>query len=144
LQVHNTTAIQNYTTTNPTSSTDTKSKSGSAAGAQATLDYNAFLNLLIAQMKNQDPTNPADPAQWMGQIASFSNVEQAIQTNAKLDSMMTQMSLTQVDGLIGRTITSMDTGESGTIAAVQVITGGSVAILSDGTQMALGDGVVIS
>ena len=37
-----------------------------------TLDYNAFLQLLIAQMKNQDPTKPMDSAQYMAQLASFS------------------------------------------------------------------------
>ena len=36
------------------------------------LDYNAFLQLLIAQMKNQDPTKPTDPAQFIAQLASFS------------------------------------------------------------------------
>ena len=45
----------------------------------ASVDYNGFLRLLIAQMKNQDPTKPMDSAQFMAQLASFSNVEQAHQ-----------------------------------------------------------------
>lgn len=140
MSIDTTTAIQNTTAT----SSSTSSSSNSSAAAQASLDYNAFLNLLIAQMKNQDPTDPADPAEWMGQIAQFSSVEQGIQTNAKLDALMTQMSLSQVDGLIGRTITSTDTGASGTIASVNIITGGAVAILTDGSKMTLGEGVIIS
>jgi flagellar basal-body rod modification protein FlgD len=119
-----------------TSSTTKKSSS--------TLDYDAFLQLLIAEMKNQDPTNPSDPAQWMGQIASFSSVEQAIQTNSKLDSLMTSMALTQVDGLIGHTVTSQDSSVSGKVAAVRIISGGSVAILEDGTELPLGAGVQVS
>jgi flagellar basal-body rod modification protein FlgD len=131
-------------TTATTAQSNNTQTSQATAATKASLDYTAFLKLLIAEMKNQDPTNPADPAEWMGQIASFSNVEQAIQTNAKLDAMMTSMAMSQVDGLIGRTITSTETGASGTIAAVNVLTGGSVAILTDGSEMALGEGVIIS
>lgn len=95
-------------------------------------------------MKNQDPTNPTDPAQWMGQIASFSGVEQAIQTNAKLDALMTSMALSQVDGLIGRTVTSSDGTVSGKVASVNIITGGAVAVLENGSFVPLGEGVKIS
>jgi flagellar basal-body rod modification protein FlgD len=116
----------------------------SQAEKSASLDYTAFLRLLIAQMQNQDPTNPADPAEWMGQIASFSNVEQAIQTNAKLDAMMTSMALSQVDGLIGHTVTSEEYGISGTVAAVRVVTGGAVAVLEDGSEVLMGAGVKVS
>jgi flagellar basal-body rod modification protein FlgD len=134
MQVESTTAIQN----NTTQTSDTKTKSSD------TLDYTAFLRLLIAEMKNQDPTNPADPAQWMGQIASFSNVEQGIQTNAKLDALMTSMALSQVDGVIGRTVTSEDGSVSGKVAAVRVISGGAVAVLEDGSELPLGAGVEIA
>ena len=112
--------------------------------SQASLDYTAFLRLLMAQMQNQDPTNPADPAEWMGQLASFSNVEQAIQTNAKLDSLMTSMALTQVDGIIGHTLTSEDGTISGKVTSVRIISGGSVATLDNGKELVLGAGVKVS
>jgi len=133
----NTTTATNATATNK-STTDTN--------AAASLDYTAFLRLLIAQMQNQDPTNPTDPGEWMGQIASFSNVEQAIQTNAKLDSLMTSMALNQIDGIIGRTVTAAtDDGTiSGKVESVRIISGGAVAILEDGTRLLLGEGVEIS
>lgn len=118
-------------------------QSTSQTGA-ASLDYTAFLRLLIAQMQNQDPTNPADPAEWMGQIASFSNVEQAIQTNAKLDSMMTSMALTQVDGIIGHTVTSEDGTITGKVSSVRIINGGAVATLENGKELFLGAGIKIS
>jgi flagellar basal-body rod modification protein FlgD len=37
-----------------------------------------FLQLLVAQMKNQDPTNPSDPTQFVTQLAQFSQLEQVI------------------------------------------------------------------
>lgn len=119
-------------------------KAQTNAPSSASLDYTAFLRLLIAQMQNQDPTNPTDPAEWMGQIASFSNVEQGIQTNAKLDSLMTSMALAQVDGLIGRTITSDDGTISGKIESVRIVSGGTVAVLDNGDQIMLGTGLKIS
>ncbi|MCK9910590.1 flagellar hook assembly protein FlgD [Microbacteriaceae bacterium K1510] len=135
MQVPSTTAttLQSNTETTQTSS-----------ASKASLDYTAFLRLLIAQMQNQDPTNPTDPAQWMGQIAAFSNVEQGIQTNAKLDSLMTSMALSQVDGLIGRTITSDDGTITGKIESVRIVSGGTVAVLDSGDQIMLGSGLKIS
>jgi flagellar basal-body rod modification protein FlgD len=111
--------------------------------AAASIDYNAFLRLLIAQMKNQDPTKPMDSAQFMAQLASFSNVEQGIKMNQKLDSMMTSLALSQVDGLVGRTIISADGSIAGTVMALHVVSGGAVALLEDGREVPLGPGVTI-
>lgn len=46
-----------------------------------------FLKLLVAQMKNQDPTNPASPDQLAAQLAQFSSLEQLISMNEKMDNM---------------------------------------------------------
>ena len=46
----------------------------SAAKARDRLDQRSFLQLMIAQFKNQDPTKPQDPAQFLGQLAQFSTV----------------------------------------------------------------------
>jgi flagellar basal-body rod modification protein FlgD len=114
---------------------------------QPTVDYNAFLQLLIAQMKNQDPTSPTDMSQYMSQFAQMSSVEQAIQTNAKLDTLLSSTALSQAESLIGRTasFTSSD-GQSttGKITAVRIIQGGAVATLENGTQVQLGPGITIS
>jgi len=115
-----------------------------AASSSVTPDYNAFLKLLIAQMKNQDPTKPIDATQYISQIASFSNVEQAMQTNAKLDALMTSFALAQADGVIGRTITSSDGAISGEVASVRIVSGGAVAVLTSGREVVLGAGVVIT
>lgn len=112
--------------------------------SKASLDYDSFLRLLVAEMKNQDPTSPADATQYMAQLASFSSVEQGIKTNAKLDQLMTTMALTQADSLIGRTITSADGSVTGKIATIEIAKGGSAAILESGARVLLQDGVRIS
>jgi flagellar basal-body rod modification protein FlgD len=129
-------------TVNPNPSPQATSSTSTDAN-QATIDYNAFLQLLIAQMKNQDPTKPMDSAQFMSQLASFSNVEQGVKMNQKLDTLMTNMALSQVDGIVGRTIASADGTVMGTVAAMRVVSGGSVAILQDGREVTLGPGITI-
>jgi flagellar basal-body rod modification protein FlgD len=128
---------------NPTSSATAASSTVTSAQKSATLDYNAFLKLLIAQMKNQDPTKPLDAAQQMAQLASFSSVEQAIQTNNKLDALMTSTALTQAEGMIGRSLASADGSTTGTIEAVRIISGGAVAILDSGKEVKLEAGVTV-
>ena len=123
---------------NATASAATKSKNG------GTVDYNAFLQLLIAEMKNQDPTEPMKSSEYMAQFASFSNVEQAIQINTKLDSLLTATALSQADALLGHTVTSADGKITGKVKSLKIVQGGLVAILDNGKELPIGEGVKIS
>jgi flagellar basal-body rod modification protein FlgD len=129
------------TATNGATATDA---SQSTTSAKKTLDYNSFLQLLVSQLKHQDPTNPADPTTFVSQLASFSSVEQLVNANSKLDALLTQNALAQASSMIGRTVTSADGLISGLIASVQVASGGLTATLADGQTLSLGDGVKIS
>jgi flagellar basal-body rod modification protein FlgD len=131
-------------TTLPTPQPSATSTTTSDDAAAASVDYDSFLKLLIAQMKNQDPTKPMDSSQFVAQLASFSQVEQGIKTNQKLDTLMTTMALTQVDNIVGHTIASSDGSIVGRVAALRVVSGGSVAVLEDGSELTLGPGVTIS
>ena len=126
--------------------------SSSAAGAsaaataskKATLDYDTFLTLLVQQMKNQDPTEPMDATEQIAQLATFSQVEQTIQTNKNLESLLQSSTLNQAGTIIGRTITSADESVSGVIKEVQVFSDGLIAILESGEKVLVGAGVTIS
>lgn len=107
-------------------------------------DYDTFLQLLIAQLRNQDPTEPMDPTQQVAQLATFSQVEQSMQISAKLDALMATSALAQADGVIGRTVTSADGSITGEVASLTVVTGGAVAVLTDGREVPLGPGVSVS
>lgn len=126
--------------TNSSAQTNGTSSTPQSSG----LNYDSFLQLLTAQMKFQDPTKPMDATQFVAQLASFSNVEQAIKTNAKLDSLLVSQSLGQVDGLIGKTVTSMDGKTTGVIKEVHIYSNGTVVALNDGTELLLEAGVKIS
>ena len=57
----------------------------------AAADFDSFLTLLTAQLRNQDPLSPLDSTEFIAQLASFSSVEQQIGTNDRLD-ILTQQS----------------------------------------------------
>jgi flagellar basal-body rod modification protein FlgD len=128
-------------------STSGASASGASAATSAansaTLDYNTFLQLLIAQMQNQDPLNPTDSTEYMSQLASFSNVEQGIKANAKLDQLLVISNLSQASTMVGHTLLSADGTKAGIIASVRVDSSGSTAILTDGTEIAISPGVTV-
>lgn len=119
------------------------SASSNHSAAGPSVDYKAFLQLLIAQLKNQDPSKPMDSAQYMAQLATFSQVEQSIMTNSKLDSLLTASALAQAEAVIGRTVTSADGSVSGKVESVRITSTGPVAYLAGGGQIPLGAGIVI-
>ena len=125
----------------------TPAATGNAAGEGSSISANDFLTLLVTEMKNQDPTNPMDTSQYMSQFAQLSSVEQAMQTNTKLDALLSSQSLSQADGLIGKTVSFTDaTGASfsGKVASISINSDGSVATLENGTKVAVGPGLTIS
>lgn len=136
-------------TTTPPVSTNTMNNAnmptaGSSAANKASVDYNSFLKLLVTQMQNQDPTQPMDATQYVSQLATFSNVEQAVQMNSKLETLIANTSLTQAEGWIGRTLTSPDGSISGVVKSVTIQSNGMLAELEDGKTLMIGAGVKIS
>ncbi len=57
------------------------------AAASAASDFETFLKLLTTQMRNQDPLKPLDSTEFVGQLASFSAVEQQVATNKNLETI---------------------------------------------------------
>lgn len=130
--------ISALTTTIPTGA-----NTASSAAAKSNVDYQSFLRLLVAQMKNQDPTKPMDPTQYVSQLASFSEVEQSVQVNKKLDGLLQASALSQADGLLGRIVSSADGTVSGTVEAIRLGASGAVALLSGGKELAIGPGITV-
>lgn len=131
------------TTLSGISATSAPATQSTRDAEKATIDYDAFLQLLVAQLQNQDPLNPTDPTEQLSQLASFSNVEQSIKANQKLESLITLSSLTQADAVLGRTLTSADGTVSGIVRSVDVTDLGAIATLADGARITLGSGIRI-
>jgi flagellar basal-body rod modification protein FlgD len=112
--------------------------------AKASLDYDAFLKLFLEQLKSQDPTNPVDQTQTLAQLANFSNVEQSIKLNGKLDLLLQQSSIGQSVELIGKTIESLSDGTRGVVKTVEWRDTGILATLESGETVNIRDGIRIS
>lgn len=54
-------------------------------------EFNNFLQLLTAQLRNQDPLSPADSTQFVEQLATFSSLEQQVKSNTSLETIATMM-----------------------------------------------------
>src|SRR5579872_4818059 len=82
-------AISSIPTT-PTAVTGSSTGTGTDAMAQLSGNFNTFLQLLTSQLKNQDPTSPMDSNQFTQQLVEFSQVEQQINTNSNLQTLISQ------------------------------------------------------
>ncbi|MCZ4352914.1 flagellar hook assembly protein FlgD [Roseovarius aestuarii] len=95
--------------------TQTSSAFGATVGPKAAAtdsatklasDFETFLKMLTAQMKNQDPLNPVDSSEFSSQLAAFSSVEQQVRTNDLLIGLGDQLSVLgmgQLQGWVGMT-----------------------------------------
>ncbi|MEI9903989.1 MAG: flagellar hook assembly protein FlgD [Asticcacaulis sp.] len=77
--------------------------------AALTGNYTTFLNLLTAQIKNQDPLSPMDTTQWTNQLVQYSSVEQQLKANGYLEQLAnanTANSMNAAVSYIGKTVSA--------------------------------------
>ena len=101
----------------------TAQSSSAAGGTAALLDPSTFLTLLVDELKYQNPLDPTSASDFMGQIASLSQVEQ-------LQSVSTASQMGEAAGLIGKTVTA-NAGEGTLTGQVTGVTNGSSGPLLD-------------
>jgi len=82
--------------------TPTTTNSSNAAGS-SDITSNDFLTLLVSELKNQDPTQPTDPNQYITQLAQVNSLQQLISINQGIGTLDTAISGTS----------SSSTGNSG-------------------------------
>jgi flagellar basal-body rod modification protein FlgD len=70
-------------------STTSGSSSTSTSGTSSTSLQQTFLNLLVTELQNQDPTAPVDPTEMVGQLVSLNQLDQLISINSILGGLTT-------------------------------------------------------
>lgn len=130
------TNMQNQTAVN---NMETQKRNGGTTSAN---DSNMFLQLMLQQLKNQDPTEPTSNTEWLSQLAQYSSLEQMTQMNEGFTNCMNYMQalysdigtnaeITQTLSLIGKEITVKDPEDkSGTKKITGTVTEAS---FEDGT-----------
>ena len=110
------------------------SADGASAAIEETLGKDAFLRLLITQIRYQDPLSPLDDREFIAQLAQFSSLEQMQEMNAGLGIVQQMSAATQALSLVGRQITAQEPGTAdpivGTVEAVSFRNGVPMLIVS--------------
>lgn len=87
---------------------DPETGGGTAAASNTLADtFDTFLMLLTTQLQNQDPLDPMKSSEFTSQLVQFSGVEQAINTNKKLDQLVQLQVSNQLNSavaFIGKTV----------------------------------------
>jgi flagellar basal-body rod modification protein FlgD len=84
--------------TTPTSGASGANQNTTSTTPSPTIDKNMFLQLLVAQLKNQDPMNPTDSMQFVQQLAQFQQLEQTVNTGQDVTAIRNDL-----DQLAGNT-----------------------------------------
>ncbi len=71
----------------PTPSTAVSGTQNSSSSTDQLTSESTFLKLLVAQIEHQDPTNPTDPVQFVGQLTQYSELEQLMQINGEIKTI---------------------------------------------------------
>ncbi|PIC65741.1 flagellar biosynthesis protein FlgD [Sporosarcina sp. P13] len=120
-----------------------------------TMDKDAFMQILIAQMANQDPTNPMKDNEFIAQMAQFSSLEQTMNLAKAFDRFadaQNQSQLIQYNSFIGKDIRWHELSDkkdeegkpvinegSGTIQSIKYIDGSVIFTLADGKVLSPGN-----
>ncbi len=112
----------------------------SISALTSNMDADFYLDLLMAQLKNQDPTEPLSNSDMVNQMAQLTTVETMTQLNANFSDMLKFQQLLGGTQLLGRQVEYLR-GEqtvSGTAQAVTSRTGG-IKVIVDEQEVALDD-----
>jgi len=129
--IEGTTSAYAASTQSTQSSTSTTGNGLSATATANDDDKNMFLQLLVAQMKYQDPMNPTDSSQFLAQSAQFTSLEKMGQVADQTAMLLGAQMAFGANGMVGRNVTyTLEDGTEGT-GVVHGVTFGSTGPVLD-------------
>jgi flagellar basal-body rod modification protein FlgD len=112
----------------------------SSNSSNSSLTANDFMQLMVTQLENQDPTSPTSSSDLLQQTSEIAQLESNTQLNTTLQSSNLQSEVGSASALIGKTVSGVDSANNtitGVVNSVSVA-GGTVSLqLDSGTSMAL-------
>lgn len=121
-----------------TMTTEKPATSKSQTGMEG-LGQDAFMTLLLEQMKNQDPLKPLEDKDFIAQLAQFNSLSQLTQLNKTMSEAMSSQTLAQGSALIGKTVTGLSNdGDTitGLVSGLR-LAGGKVTLEVDGRDLSM-------
>jgi flagellar basal-body rod modification protein FlgD len=127
-------------TTSPTSSTTSGSSAASAANTglsdrMQSLSVDDFTKMLVAELQNQDPSQPMSNTDLMNQVSQIRSIDANTQLTTTLQSVALGQSISSAGNLIGRNVSGLDgkgNKVSGTVSSASI--SGNDAILNIGNS----------
>ena len=129
------------TTTQPVSQSSQTNTVNAADTGFSGLTSDDFLQLLITQLQNQDPSNPMDSDQLLQQISEMRALQSNIELSDSLQSLTLSQQLTSATSFLGKQVAGTDANQqtvTGTVSQV-VVSGGQTLLSVGNSQIALSD-----
>jgi len=121
----------------------TSGSGGTSTVSKKNFDLKAedFIKMMITQLQNQDPMQPADNNQLLAQMSQIGQLQSATSLQTSLQGLVQQNQIGAAAGLIGKTVQGLDDNDdpvTGTVTSVSVSKDSVDLELDDGTKLALG------
>jgi len=143
MQSSNTAAASSAASTKAATTQEASQESQIGPAMNQELGKDAFLQLLVMQLQNQDPLEPQDNAQMIAQLAQFSTLEQMnnlTQSFHALSASVMQSNFVAASNLLGKTVLGMDIDGNpleGVVERIAMDVSGNVNLIVNGSQMPL-------
>jgi flagellar basal-body rod modification protein FlgD len=137
--------------TDATTAAATAATTGAGSGAKTTgaegfgMDKDAFLKILVEQLRHQDPSNPGDSQQYIEQMTQFSILEQLTNISEHAQRETANAAAAQAINLVGHEVEYLDGSDtrSGTVTSVDFSSGTPLLTVGDDEDVTLGSITVV-
>lgn len=123
------------------------SASPSASSSRRQMSVDDFINMMVTQLQNQDPLEPADNNQLLTQMSQIGQLQSSQQLQTSLQSMVIQNNIASAGNMIGKEVAGFDEyGDEaeGLVTAVRVEQGQIMLELDNGKRMNIGNVTSVS
>jgi flagellar basal-body rod modification protein FlgD len=112
-----------------------------SVSANSNLGKQEFLQLLVTQLKNQDPLKPVSNEEFIAQLATFSNLEQSTSMATDIKGLRSDLGYSMSQNLLGKTVCWTDSAGSsktGMVRELQVASDGTVSLVTASGKLLAG------